>query len=129
MFCAMEVTATQLYPRQLTHSLPIMTPVTLVGRISNLSESERKFTLEMDPEISNHVLTQMTAKLRWFYRIRLTFLSWWILSSLKSEEYLFLRKGLKCIPSQILDKISVFFYQIRSKNLQQCYDKSEKSRV
>ena len=60
----MEVTNTQLYPRQLSTVLPVTTPVTLVGRKSYLSEPERKFTLDIDPEKSNSVLTQIAAKLK-----------------------------------------------------------------
>ena len=68
----MEVTNTQLYPRQLSTVLSVTTPVTLVGRISDLNELERKFTLDIDPERRNFALTQMTAKLKLFSQNRLT---------------------------------------------------------
>ena len=61
---AMEVTSTQAYPRQLSPSLPATRPTTLVGRKTDLSEPERKFTLDIDPEKRNFALTQMTAKLK-----------------------------------------------------------------
>ena len=68
----MEVTNTQLYPRQLSTVLSVTTPVTLVGRISDLSEPERRFTLDIDPERRNFALTQMAAKLKLFSQNRLT---------------------------------------------------------
>ena len=68
----MEVTCTQLYPRQLSAVLSVTTPVALVGRISDLSEPERRFTLDIDPEKRNFALTQMAEKLKLFSQNRLT---------------------------------------------------------